>query len=112
MFTIYHNPKCSKSRETLKILEEHTSDINIVEYLKNPLSIDELKSLSNKLNLKPSEFYRSKESIIKEENIDLGNDDLILEAMVKYPKIIERPIVVKGDKAVIGRPPESVKALF
>lgn len=112
MFTIYHNPKCSKSRETLKLLEEHTSDINIIEYLKTPPTLDELKSIAFKLKLKPSEFYRAKESIIKEENIPLGSDELILEAMVKYPKIIERPIIVKDDKAVIGRPPESVKVLF
>jgi arsenate reductase len=112
MFTIYHNPKCSKSRESLKLLEENASDIKIVEYLKTPLSIDELKSIALKLNLKPAEFVRTKESLIQEEGLDLSSDDKVLAAMVKYPKIIERPIIIKGDKAVLGRPPENIKKLL
>lgn len=112
MFTIYHNPKCSKSRETLKLLEEKTSEIKIVEYLKAPLTCDELVQLSSKLGISPLKFIRTKESIIKEENIDLSSDDAALLAMVKYPKIMERPIVVSGDRAIIGRPPENVLTLF
>jgi len=112
MFTIYHNPKCSKSRETLKLLEEHTSEINIIEYLKSPLNFDELVQLSNKLGVAPIEFVRTKESLIKEENIDISNDEALLRAMAKYPKIMERPIVVSGDRAIIGRPPENVLSLF
>jgi arsenate reductase len=106
MFTIYHNPKCSKSRESLKLLEEHTSDIKIIEYLKTPPSVSELRNIGHMLGLSPNEFTRLKETIIKEENLDLSTDDKIYEAMAKFPKIIERPIVIKGDKAVLGRPPE------
>lgn len=112
MFIIYHNPKCSKSRATLALLEEHTDEFEIVEYLKNPLNIDDLKALSKKLGKAPSEFYRSKESIIQDENINVSSDDKVLEAMVKYPKLMERPIVISGDRAIIGRPPENVKELF
>lgn len=112
MFTIYHNPKCSKSRQTLALLQEHTSDIKIVEYLKVPLGLAELKELSEKLGLAPSEFLRKKEAIIKEENLDISSEEKILVAMADQPKIIERPIVVKDDKAVLGRPPENVQELF
>lgn len=112
MFTIYHNPKCSKSRATLELLREHTDEIEIVEYLKTPLDREQLNEISFKLELGASWFVRKKESIIKKENIDISTDEKIFQAMVKYPHIIERPIVVKGSRAVIGRPPENVKELF
>ena len=112
MFIIYHNPKCSKSRETLKLLEEHTNDIKIIEYLKETPTQSELAEIATKLKLNPLDFIRTTESIIKEESIDLSDNDHALMAMEKFPKIIERPIVVKGDRAIIGRPPEKVKELF
>lgn len=112
MFTIYHNPKCSKSRSTLALLQEHTNEIEIIEYLKTPLSLEELKNISSYLGLAPSKFLRQKESIIQDENLDISSDQAILNSMVECPKIIERPIVVKDNRAVIGRPPENVKELF
>ena len=113
-FTIYHNPRCSKSRQTLQILRDRGIEPNIVEYLKTPLKKDELKKISTSLGLRPKDFTRKNESDFKERNLGshLENDDKIIEAMVAYPKIIERPIVVFKDKAVLGRPPENVLKLI
>lgn len=112
MITIYHNPNCSKSRESLRLLTESGNEIEVVEYLKNPPSKNKLMELSKLLGLKPSEFTRKKEAVITEENIDLSSEEKVLEAMTSYPKIIERPIIVNGDRAVIGRPPEKVKDIL
>lgn len=112
MITIYHNPNCSKSRESLKLISESDNEVEVIEYLKNPPTMELLQKLSKLLGLKPSEFVRKKDSIIKEENIDLSSEEKVLEAMSKYPKIIERPIIVNGEKAVIGRPPEKVKEII
>ena len=106
--TIYHNPRCSKSRQTLAILEEKGVDHNIVEYLTSPPSQAELKRVLGKLGLKPADIIRKKEA--KEAGIDaasMSEGDLI-KAMVANPIVIERPIVVSDDKAVMGRPPENV----
>ena len=113
-FTIYHNPRCSKSRQTLQILRDRGIEPNIVEYLKTPLQKDELKKISTSLGLRPKEFVRKNERDFKERSMvgDLENDDKIIKAMAAYPKIIERPIVVFKDKAVIGRPPENVLELL
>ncbi len=113
-FTIYHNPRCSKSRQTLALLEEAKVDINIVEYLKTPLNKDTIEQLLNLLNVEPRLMMRTKEAEYKEQN--LGADTVtaadLIAAMVNTPKLIERPIVVANDNACIGRPPENVLALI
>ena len=113
-FIIYHNPRCSKSRQTLQILRDKGIEPSIVEYLKTPLKKDELKKISTSLGFRPKEFVRKNESDFKERNLvnHLEDDDKMIEAMAAYPKIIERPIVVLKDKAVIGRPPDNVLKLI
>jgi len=109
-FTIYHNPRCSKSRETLKLLEEGGVEFEVVEYLTNPPSEAELKKIIKMLNVTPREVMRHKEEEYKQQKLDnpkLTANQLI-KAMVRTPKLIERPIVVSNGKAVIGRPPENV----
>ena len=112
--TIYHNPRCSKSRQTLQLLREAGVEPIIVEYLKKPFEKDELKKLSQLLGLRPKEFVRKFEKDFKQNNLTqhLEDDDKIIEAMLLFPKIIERPIVVSNGKAVIGRPPENVYKLI
>ena len=112
--TIYHNPRCSKSSQTLQILRDRGIEPSIVEYLKTPLQKDELKKISTSLGFRPKEFVRKNESDFKERNLvnHLEDDDKMIEAMAAYPKIIERPIVVLKDKAVIGRPPDNVLKLI
>jgi arsenate reductase len=108
--TIYHNPSCRKSRETLALLEERGIEPRVVEYLKTPPSLLELKTLVSQLKLTPRQLLRTKEPEYKKAGLDnpaLG-DEAILKAMVKYPKLIERPIVVNNRKAALGRPPENV----
>ncbi len=107
---IYHNPKCSKSRQTLALLEEKGVAPDIIEYLKTPPTVDQLKEILALLNLSPRELMRKKESEYKEldlANTSLSDDDLI-KAMVENPILIERPIVVANGKAALGRPPENV----
>ena len=113
-FTIYHNPRCSKSRQTLQILRDRGIEPSIVEYLKTPLQKDELKKISTSLGFRPKEFVIKNESDFKERNLvnHLEDDDKMIQAMAAYPKIIERPIVVLKDKAVIGRPPDNVLKLI
>jgi len=110
---IYHNTRCSKSRCTLDIITENQQDVTIVEYLKNPLTKTEIADLLVKLNMPAKDIIRKGEQEFKDnyKGKDLSEDEW-LDAMVKFPKLIERPIIVKGDKAVIGRPPEKVKMLF
>jgi arsenate reductase len=110
---IYHNPRCSKSRQGLAILQEAHQDPEIINYLKNPISFDELSDILNKLGIPAIDLVRKNEAIWKEKfkNKSLSETELI-EAMVAYPKLIERPIVVNGDKAVVGRPPEKIKNLI
>ena len=108
--TIYHNPRCSKSRQTLEILRDKGVEPQIVEYLKTPPDAATLEQLLDMLGLEPRGLMRKKEKEYKEN--DLGNPDLsredLIAAMVDHPKLIERPIVVKGGKAALGRPPEAV----
>ncbi|MEL4455405.1 arsenate reductase (glutaredoxin) [Lutimonas vermicola] len=110
---IYHNPRCSKSRQGLAILQEAHQDPEIINYLKNPVSFEELRDILNKLGIPAIDLIRKNEAIWKEEfkNKNLSETELI-EAMITYPKLIERPIVVHGDKAVIGRPPEKIKDII
>jgi len=107
---IYHNPRCSKSRQTLKILEEQAVSPEVVEYLKTPPDAETLSGLLDMLGLEPRELMRKKEKEYKESGAaDSGlSRQQLIELMVQHPKLIERPIVVTNGKAVIGRPPESV----
>ena len=109
--TIIHNPRCSKSRQTLALLEEKGAAPSVVEYLKHPLDVQELKAIFKKLNLESvREMMRTKEPEYKEANLGdtTVSDDALFEAMAETPKLIERPIVIKGDHARIGRPPEAI----
>jgi arsenate reductase len=110
---IYHNPRCSKSRQTLAIIEELNYDVEIIEYLKQGPSIDEIRDVVKKLGMKPEKIIRKGEKIFKEnyKGREMSDEDWI-KAMAENPILIERPIVIKGDKAVLGRPPENVKELF
>lgn len=109
MIVIYHNPRCRKSRETLEILETKKADYKVIKYLDEPLSEEKLGKIIKILNIKPIELVRKNESIWKEnfKNLDFTDEELI-QVMAKYPKLIERPIVINGDKAVIGRPPKRI----
>ena len=113
-FIIYHNPRCSKSRQALQLLREVGIEPTIIEYLKTPLEKDVLKNISQLLDLRPKDFVRKTEKDFKDNDLSksLEDDDKILEAMSLFPKIIERPIVVSGQEAVIGRPPENVQKLI
>ncbi|MCW5698247.1 MAG: arsenate reductase (glutaredoxin) [Rhodospirillales bacterium] len=106
--TIYHNPRCSKSRATLALLQDKGVEPTIVEYLKDPPSAEQLKGIIGKLGMGPRELMRKKES--KEAGLDdpTLDDDALIQGMVANPIVIERPIVVSGDRARLGRPPESV----
>lgn len=111
--TIYHNPRCSKSRQTLELLQNEGIEPTIIKYLDTPPSQAELSNLLQKLDLSPRQLMRTKEAVYKELNLaDESDHDVLLTAMVNNPKLIERPIVVKGDKAVLGRPPENVLELI
>lgn len=112
--TLYHNPRCSKSRQTLALLEEQGESITIIKYLETPPSAETLKQLMQSMNISARDMMRTKEALYKEhalDNADLSEADLI-QAMVDYPKLIERPIAVKGKKAAIGRPPENVLSIL
>lgn len=111
--TIYHNPRCSKSRQTLQLLEENGIEPKIVLYLENPPSAKELKALLKKLGIGARELLRKGEADYKDNKLSDSSlsESALIEAMTKFPKLIERPIVVKGDKAVLGRPPENVLGL-
>ena len=107
---IYHNPRCSKSRQTLALLQEKGCQTEVIEYLKTPPDVATVEQLLNKLGLSPRELMRKKEAVYQELNLDdsgLSRSELI-RAMVKNPILIERPIVVADERAAIGRPPESV----
>lgn len=107
--TMYHNPRCSKSRQTLALLNSNGIDVDIVEYLKTPPDFETLDSLLQKLGLEPRELMRTREDEYRSLELSKVTDRReLIEAMVKHPILIERPIVIKGDKARLGRPPEQV----
>ncbi len=110
---IYHNPRCRKSRETLQIIENAGANVEIVKYLEAIPTAAELKDLLGKLGIPAEKLLRKGEAIFKEnyKGKSLSEDEWI-EAMIQNPKLIERPIVVKGDKAVLGRPPQNVEELL
>jgi arsenate reductase len=110
----YHNPKCSKSREGLKIVEEGTHNFTIKLYLSEKITFTELVQIIDKLKIKPINLVRKKEKIIKEKGLDLNSmsDNIIIETLIKHPILIERPILVSDTSAVIGRPPELIKTIL
>ena len=109
---ILHNPRCSKSRTTLNIILENNIQPTIRLYLDDPLSIGEIKDLLIKLNTTADQIVRKNEEIYKKLNLKDSDQDLLIEKISKNPILLERPIVVKGKKAIIGRPPENVKKLL
>lgn len=114
MIRFYHNPRCSKSREALKLLQERSAPLEIVEYLKTPPTIEELQQLCRALGVSPRQMMRSKE----DDYVRLHLDDVsledkhLLQAIHNHPQLLERPIAQLGDRAVIGRPPEQVLSLL
>ena len=107
--TIYHNPRCSKSRQTLELLTDRGMDVNVVEYLKSPPTAGQLRQIVKKLGIAAPDLIRRKESIFKEVcPHGKPDDDEAIQLMAEHPKLIERPIVLVGNKAAIGRPPENV----
>ena len=114
-YTIYYNPKCSKCRETLRIMTDKDIEPLIVEYLKDPPSKEELTEIIQKLNIQPSELIRFKEEKAKELGVYASNDLTLeewLTILTENPVLIERPIVISAKGAVIGRPPENVLELL
>ena len=110
---IYHNPRCGKSRETLQLIRDKGIDPAIYEYLKEPLTSSQLEELINLLGIEAKDLVRTTEAIYKEQfkGKDLSAAEWI-EAMVAYPKLMQRPIVVNGNKAILGRPPENVDEIL
>lgn len=113
MITIYHNNRCRKSREGLEILENSGKEFQVVKYLEAVPSEEELKAIIEKLRIQPIELVRKNEAIWKSEfkGKELSDDDII-KAMVEHPKLIERPIVINGNTAVIGRPPQKIAQIL
>ena len=107
---IYHNPRCSKSRQTLRLLHEHDIEPEVVEYLNTPPDKTTLRRILKQLGLSPRDLMRRKENEYKENHLDdpTLTDDQLIDAMLKFPKLIERPIVVTDKGAAVGRPPEKV----
>ena len=106
---IYHNPRCTKSRQTLALLQEAGHDFEVIEYLKNPLTLDQLQALQAVLGLPARQMMRSGEAIYKQLSLATQNDEAaLLAAMAEHPILLERPVVRKGQKAVICRPPERI----
>lgn len=111
--TIYHNPRCSKSREALTLLQQKNCALEIVEYLKSPLNESQIKTLLQQLQMKPIEMIRTKEECFSELELSKTSTDAeLINAMVENPILIERPIITDGEKAVIGRPPENALKLL
>lgn len=108
---IFHNPRCTKSRETLKIVEENNLDLKIIEYLKTPPSVEELDYVCKKLEVDPKDIIRTKEKLFADLGLSVSSNKSRtewLKILSENPKLIERPIVIYNNKAVIGRPPEKV----
>ncbi len=113
MIQIWHNPRCSKSRAGVKYLEEKGLEFEIVKYLDNPPSADEIADVLHKLGMNARELMRTKESIYRELGLKNETDERrLIEAMAAHPKLIERPVVINGDKAVVGRPAEKIEEVL
>ena len=114
MVTLYHNPRCSKSREALNLLREQGQEPEVILYLETPPNAKTLKALLGKLGIGARDLLRKGEDAYKELNLadEKLSEAALIKAMVENPKLIERPIAINGDKAVIGRPPENVKNIL
>lgn len=110
--TIWHNPRCSKSRQTLALLEERGATIDVRRYLDDAPSASEIRDVLGKLGLKAGELVRKKESLFKELNLADATDETLIDAMAAHPRLIERPVVITDIDAAIGRPPEDVLRLL
>ena len=113
-YKIFHNSRCSKSRQALRILQDNNCEIEIINYLETDLNAALIKDVLKKLSLKPRDILRTSVQDYKDNNLkedDFSDDDLI-DYMIKHPKLIERPIVIKGHRAVLGRPPANVLELI
>ena len=111
--TIYHNPRWRKSRKTLQLLRDNGYEPNIIEYLKNPPNVNELNEICENLNMSVIDITRTNEKEYKQLNIPMNDtDDVLIEKIARHPKLLERPIVIRGKKAIIGRPPENVLKLL
>jgi arsenate reductase len=112
--TIYHNPRCGKSRQTLQLLKDQGIEPDIIEYLKTPPSVQELDDILKKLGMEPRDLMRKKEAEYKANALDDATQDrqTLIQAMVEHPILIERPIVLANGKAAVGRPPENVLAIL
>ena len=110
----YHNPRCSKSREGLNIIEKNNINAKIKLYLSEEITFEELKNIIRKLNIDPIDLVRKKEDIIKKEKLDLKSmsNKEIIETLISFPILIERPILISKTEAVIGRPPELIKSIL
>ncbi len=113
MFTLYHNPRCSKSREALALLREQGIEPELMLYLETPPTHQQLKEVLKKLDIPARQLLRTSEEVYKTLNLSDNklSETALIKAMVENPKLIERPIAIKDDKAVIGRPPENVLQL-
>jgi arsenate reductase len=113
-FVIYHNPRCSKSRAVLEILRTHQIESRMVEYLKTPLDAKSIRELLGKLGLRPRDILREGEEEFSRLHLDdpAKTDDELIDAIAKHPILLQRPIVVHGRHAVVGRPPEKVMELI
>ena len=110
---IWHNPKCSKSRNAMTLLEEKGINADVIKYLETNPSKNQLKEVLKKLNMKASELLRTGEDIYKELNLkDINDEDKLIDIMIEHPILIERPIIIRGDKAVIARPIENLEELI
>jgi arsenate reductase len=110
---IWHNPRCSKSRNALTYLEEKGIEPQIIKYLDTTPSFEELKNVLKLLKMNPQELMRKGETIYKELNLkDVEDEDSLIKAMIENPKLIERPIIIKGDKAVVARPLENIDTIL
>ena len=112
--TVYHNNRWGKSRKVLQLLRDNNINFTVIEYLKEPINHDELHNICQILAIRPIQLVRTNDKYFKDLNVNINsmNNDEILELLVNHPKILERPIIVKNNDAVIGRPPENVEKLF
>ncbi len=111
---IYHNNRWGKSRKVLQLLRDNNINFTVIEYLKEPINHDELHNICQILAIRPIQLVRTKDKYFKGLNVNINsmNNDEVLELLVNHPNILERPIIVKNNHAVIGRPPENVEKLF
>ncbi len=113
MIKIYHNPKCRKSREGLTLMENSGKEFEVIKYLETPVIESELRDVIEKLGISPIDLVRKNEAIWKSDYKGRSLSDAeIIKAMIENPKLIERPIVINGKKAVVGRPPENIQTII